>query len=299
MTLNLVDRPREPRAAEPAEPMPLVYTAKGVKRRKIQGMDLSRLRAAGAFPGNRNIAWRAAWYLVNAFLFQGAVLSLIPSSWKAAILRAFGAKVGKGLVCKPRVTIKYPWFLELGDHVWLGEMVWIDNHCTVRIGSQCLHQPGRLSLHRQPRLERPALPLLLRADRDRRRMLGDDWLQDWSGQPRHSRHGDMIVTHVSTPAAGRRAGLGLDGATVLGNGSHESTHAKQLLSYLISRAPRFWRCAVFKGTLSTRHVGSSCTSFESIFEATTAEVIDRFLRTKMKVLMLGGYLVMRDEAPPA
>lgn len=107
-------------------------------------MDLSAYQRPD-IPGNRNIAWRAAWYLVGALLFQGAILSLIPSAWKAAILRAFGAKVGKGLVCKPRVTIKYPWFLELGDHVWLGERVWIDQHCAVRIGSHvCISQGAYL-----------------------------------------------------------------------------------------------------------------------------------------------------------
>lgn len=117
-----------------------MFTSKGVKRRKIAGHDLS-LYEKPVIPGNRGPAWRAAWYLVNAWLFQSAVLALIPSSWKAAILRGFGAKVGKGFVCKPRVTIKYPWFLEIGDHVWLGELVWIDNHTTVRLGnSVCISQ---------------------------------------------------------------------------------------------------------------------------------------------------------------
>lgn len=129
---------------EPGDDYPLVYTRKGVKRRKIKGHDLSKYEKP-VIPGNRNLAWRAAWYLVNAFFFQGAILGLIPSSWKAAILRLFGAKVGKGFVCKPRVTIKYPWFLEIGDHVWLGEMVWIDNHCSVKIGdSVCVSQEAYL-----------------------------------------------------------------------------------------------------------------------------------------------------------
>ena len=129
---------------ESAADLPLVHTSKGIKRRKICSMDLGAYESP-VIPGNRNIAWRAAWYLVNAFLFQGAVLSLIPSSWKAEILRAFGAKVGRGLVCKPRVTIKSPWFLELGDHVWLGEMVWIDNQCGVQIGSNvCISQGAYL-----------------------------------------------------------------------------------------------------------------------------------------------------------
>jgi putative colanic acid biosynthesis acetyltransferase WcaF len=97
---------------------------------------------APVIPGNRSFAWRATWYLTNAVLFQSSVFGLLPSAAKAAILRAFGAKVGAGLVCKPRVSIKYPWFLEIGDHVWLGEMVWIDNHCRVRIGSNCCISQG-------------------------------------------------------------------------------------------------------------------------------------------------------------
>ena len=61
------------------------------------------------------------------------------------MLRAFGARIGRGLVIRPRVTVKYPWFLELGDHVWLGEGVWIDNHTTVGIGSDvCISQGAYL-----------------------------------------------------------------------------------------------------------------------------------------------------------
>ena len=124
--------------------LPLVHTAKGTRRRRIRGHDLSLFQRP-EIPGNRNAAWRVAWYLVNAVLFQSAVLALVPSSWKAALLRAFGARVGKGFVCKPRVTIKYPWFLDIGDHVWLGELVWIDNHTTVKIGNRvCISQGAYL-----------------------------------------------------------------------------------------------------------------------------------------------------------
>jgi hypothetical protein len=31
------------------------------------------------------------------------------------LLRVFGAKVGKGVVIKPKVNIKYPWFLEIAS----------------------------------------------------------------------------------------------------------------------------------------------------------------------------------------
>jgi putative colanic acid biosynthesis acetyltransferase WcaF len=65
---------------------------------------------------------------------------------KVAILRGFGAKVGKGLIIKPRVTIKYPWKLSLGNHVWIGENVWIDNLDEVTIGNHVCISQGALLL---------------------------------------------------------------------------------------------------------------------------------------------------------
>lgn len=57
----------------------------------------------------------------------------------------FGAKVGKNVLIKPFVNIKYPWFLTIGDFVWIGENVWIDNLTNVVIGSNvCLSQGALL-----------------------------------------------------------------------------------------------------------------------------------------------------------
>lgn len=83
------------------------------------------------------------WYLVNILFFKS---SLNPFSiLKVFFLSLFGAKVGKGVVIKPNVNIKYPWFLELGDHVWIGEEVWIDNLTNVVIQSNvCLSQGAML-----------------------------------------------------------------------------------------------------------------------------------------------------------
>jgi putative colanic acid biosynthesis acetyltransferase WcaF len=57
------------------------------------------------------------------------------------LLKLFGANLGKSIVIKPNVNIKYPWFLEIGDNCWIGEGVWIDNLAKVIIGNNvCLSQ---------------------------------------------------------------------------------------------------------------------------------------------------------------
>lgn len=82
------------------------------------------------------------WYLVNALLMN----SWIPfSGMRAALLRMFGAKIGTGVVFKPYINIKYPWKLEIGNHCWLGEQVWIDNLDRVVIGNHvCISQGAML-----------------------------------------------------------------------------------------------------------------------------------------------------------
>ena len=64
---------------------------------------------------------------------------------KVSLLRLFGAKIGKGVVIKPSVNIKYPWNLSIDDYTWIGENVWIDNLVQVTIGSNvCVSQGAML-----------------------------------------------------------------------------------------------------------------------------------------------------------
>jgi len=77
----------------------------------------------------------AAWYLTKMIFFLPAIPW--PSRLRVALLRAFGAKVGKGVLIRQRTNIHMPWKLEVGDHCWIGEEVWIVNLEPVRIGSHC------------------------------------------------------------------------------------------------------------------------------------------------------------------
>ncbi|HAZ00341.1 MAG TPA: colanic acid biosynthesis acetyltransferase WcaF [Opitutae bacterium] len=80
--------------------------------------------------------WQEAlWHLCKCFFFLSPLPW--PSSLKVRILRRFGAHIGKGVVIKPRVNIHFPWKLHLGDHVWIGEEVFILNFEPCTIGAHC------------------------------------------------------------------------------------------------------------------------------------------------------------------
>ena len=74
---------------------------------------------------------RTLWHYVSLIFFESGWFPFY--KLKASLLRLFGAKVGKGLKMKPDVKIKYPWFLEIGDYVSIGEKVWIDNLALVTL----------------------------------------------------------------------------------------------------------------------------------------------------------------------
>ncbi|KJD34631.1 colanic acid biosynthesis acetyltransferase [Tamlana nanhaiensis] len=65
------------------------------------------------------------WYLIKVVFFLSAFP--YPKRLKIVLLKCFGAKVGKGVVIKPRVNIHFPWKLSIGDNVWIGEEVFILN----------------------------------------------------------------------------------------------------------------------------------------------------------------------------
>lgn len=79
------------------------------------------------------------WMLFSRFFINTSIPW--PFSLKRSVLIFFGASLGKGLVIKPKVQIKYPWLLTVGDYCWIGEKVWIDNLAKVQLGSHvCLSQ---------------------------------------------------------------------------------------------------------------------------------------------------------------
>ncbi len=105
----------------------------------MQPVDLSQYDNSWFHPGGSFLK-RSLWFFVGAPLVRNA---WIPSSaLRVKLLRAFGARIGEGVVIKPSVEIKYPWHLDIGDHVWIGEHVWIDNLTTVRIGANCCISQG-------------------------------------------------------------------------------------------------------------------------------------------------------------
>lgn len=98
----------------------------------------------GMFDKGAGFLKQTLWYVANA--------CLVRASWnpcmgiKVWLLRRFGARIGRRLVIKNNVNIKFPWKLQVGDDVWLGEGCWIDNLDRVTIANDVCISQGALLL---------------------------------------------------------------------------------------------------------------------------------------------------------
>jgi putative colanic acid biosynthesis acetyltransferase WcaF len=88
--------------------------------------------------------WKeVAWALVRAVFFQNPIPW--PSELRVFFLRAFGARIGQGVIIRANVNISFPWRLSTGDHVWIGEDVGILSLAPVMIESDvCISQRAYL-----------------------------------------------------------------------------------------------------------------------------------------------------------
>ena len=101
---------------------------------------------------------RFFWYFINIIFFKSILFPF--NSLKLFLLRLFGCSLGKGVVIKPNVNIKYPWKLRLGNYVWIGEQVWIDNLDNVTIGNHVCISQGAILICGSHDYKKPSFDLI-------------------------------------------------------------------------------------------------------------------------------------------
>jgi putative colanic acid biosynthesis acetyltransferase WcaF len=102
-------------------------------------IDLSR--APGAGERWDAPAWKVyAWGLAEVLLVSNPLQ--ISSRLRRAVLVAFGARIGEGVILRPRLRVRFPWKLEIGDRSWIGENVWLHNQDRLTIGSDAVVSQG-------------------------------------------------------------------------------------------------------------------------------------------------------------
>ncbi len=95
-------------------------------------------RRGKPYDKGRGIVAQALWIAV-----QGTVFTRVwcPNAGRIAILRAFGAQIGEGVLIRHRVRIQWPWNLTVGDNSWIGTDVDLYNLDHITLGNDvCISQ---------------------------------------------------------------------------------------------------------------------------------------------------------------
>jgi len=101
--------------------------------------DLSKFQMPRGFRG-RSAVYVQLWWLAQRVLFNTS--PQFAYAYRSAILRLFGAKVGRGVVIRPSVKITYPWKVSIGDHSWIGDDVVLYSLGSIEIGQSSVVSQG-------------------------------------------------------------------------------------------------------------------------------------------------------------
>jgi putative colanic acid biosynthesis acetyltransferase WcaF len=106
---------------------------------EVRVIDLSRARR-GNYVARRGRLTDTIWFVLEAAVLGNKLMPL--SSVRVALLRLFGATIGKACQMAHPIRVKSPWNLEIGDNCRFGLDVWIYNQAPIRIGSNVCISEG-------------------------------------------------------------------------------------------------------------------------------------------------------------
>jgi putative colanic acid biosynthesis acetyltransferase WcaF len=97
--------------------------------------------SGAGYDKGRPLIVQAVWFAVLHLVF---VKWWFPARWRPVLLRAFGARIGRRVLIRQRVRVHWPWRLEVGDDVWIGEGAWLLNLEQITIGNDVCVSQGAL-----------------------------------------------------------------------------------------------------------------------------------------------------------
>jgi putative colanic acid biosynthesis acetyltransferase WcaF len=104
----------------------------------IQSTRSLAARRGRSYDKGRGFIVQALWVAVSTLVF---IHVWCPNRMRCAILRRFGAQIGKGVLIRHGVTIQWPWKLSIGDNSWIGTGAELYNLDDIVIGSDvCVSQ---------------------------------------------------------------------------------------------------------------------------------------------------------------
>jgi putative colanic acid biosynthesis acetyltransferase WcaF len=84
---------------------------------------------------------RPGWYILLWWFVQAIAFPLTPQPLnilRCALLRLFGARIGKGVFIRPTARFTYPWKITIGDYSWIGDNVVLYSLDQIDIGEHCV-----------------------------------------------------------------------------------------------------------------------------------------------------------------
>ena len=146
--------------ADPGRRLRMSHAAQGYARERLSAHTSMRRLAALAcqaapakrrelrafrpdgYDKGRGKLWQVAWFVTMNLVFRAW---WCPARLRPAILRAFGARVGKRVLIRHRVRVLWPWKLRIGDDCWVGEDAWLLNLEPITLADDvCLSQGAML-----------------------------------------------------------------------------------------------------------------------------------------------------------
>ncbi len=76
------------------------------------------------------------WWIAQALLIHPS--PQVFYGWRRFLLRLFGARIGRGVLLRPSVSVTYPWKLTIGDWSQIGDHVTLYTQGEIEIGENAV-----------------------------------------------------------------------------------------------------------------------------------------------------------------